>query len=107
MTQRDTDSSQKRVLNGMFSVLVDPGALADRAAFEAEALQWLDWVQASPPREGFDRVQIAGEPERAHKARRSAEGVPVDATTWQEILAAAGKLGVDPALVQATALGAA
>ena len=38
---------------------------------------------------------IAGEPERAHRARRTAEGVPVDATTWQEILAAATKLGVD------------
>jgi hypothetical protein len=31
----------------------------------------------------------------------------VDATTWQEILAAAGKLGADPAQVQATALGTA
>ena len=105
MTQRDADASQRRVLNGMFSVLVDPAALADRAGFEAEALAFIDWVRASPPREGFDNVLIAGEPERAHRARRTAEGVPVDATTWQEILAAAGKLGVDPAMVQSTALG--
>ena len=103
MTQRTDDASQKRVLNGMFSVLVDPAALADRAAFEAETLAFIDWVKASPPREGFDAVQIAGEPERAWRARRTAEGVPVDATTWQEILAAAGKLGVDPAAVQADA----
>ena len=103
MTQRNDDASQKRVLNGMFSVLVDPAALADRAAFEAETLAFIDWVKASPPREGFDAVQIAGEPERAWRARRTAEGVPVDATTWQEILAAAGKLGVDPAAVQADA----
>ena len=105
MTQRDADASQRRVLNGMFSVLVDPAALADRAGFEAEALAFIDWVRASPPREGFDGVLIAGEPERAHRARRSAEGVPVDATTWQEILDAARKLGVDAAAVQATALG--
>jgi len=103
MTQRNDDASQKRVLNGMFSVLVDPAALADRTAFEAETLAFIDWVKASPPREGFDAVQIAGEPERAWRARRTAEGVPVDATTWQEILAAAGKLGVDPAAVQADA----
>ena len=103
MTQRDNDSSQKRVLNGMFSMLVDPAALTDRAAFEAEAQAFIDWTKASPPREGYDEIRIAGEPERAYRAQRSAEGVPVDATTWQEILAAAGKLGVDPAAVQADA----
>jgi hydroxycarboxylate dehydrogenase B len=103
MTQRDNDGSQKRILNGMFSVLVDPAALGDRAAFEAEALAFIDWVKASPPRDGFDAVLIAGEPERAMRKQRSAEGVPVDATTWREILDAAGKLGVDGAAVDAAA----
>ena len=103
MTQRDDDASQRRVLNGMFSVLVDPAALTDRTAFEAEVQAFIDWVKASPPREGFDDIRIAGEPERAWRAQRTAEGVPVDATTWQEILGAAGKLGVDPAAVQADA----
>lgn len=103
MTQRDDDGSRRRVLNGMFSVLVDPAALGDRETFEHEALAFIDWVKASPPREGFDPVRVAGEPERASRARRSAEGVPVDANTWQEILAAAGKLGVDAGAVQAAA----
>jgi len=103
MTQRDNDSSKKRILNGMLSVLIDPDRLGDRAAFEAEALAFIEWVKASPPREGFGAVQIAGEPERAMRAKRSAEGVPVDGTTWQEILDAAAKLGVAPASVQAAA----
>ena len=103
MTQRDHDSAKRRILNGMFSVLVDPAKLGDRRAFEHEALAFIDWVKASPPREGFDEVLIAGEPERAMRAKRSAEGVPVDATTWQEILAAAGKLGVDVAALNAAA----
>jgi len=103
MTQRNDDTSKKRVLNGMFSVLLDPAAMGDRAAFETEALAFLDWVKASPPREGFDPVQVAGEPERAMRARRSAEGVPVDGTTWQEILNAAASLGVDPDAVQRAA----
>jgi uncharacterized oxidoreductase len=103
MTQRDDATGQRRVLNGMFSVLVDPALLGDRAAFEAEALAFLDWVKASPPREGFAPVAVAGEPERASKARRLAEGVPVDAITWQEILTAAAQLGVDPAAVRAAA----
>ena len=103
MTQRDDDGTRRRVLNGMFSVLVDPAALGDRAAFEHEALAFIDWVKASPPREGFEPVRVAGEPERASRARRTLEGVPVDATTWQEILVAAGKLGVDAAQVQVAA----
>jgi uncharacterized oxidoreductase len=99
MTQRDDPSGKRRVLNGMLSVLIDPAALADRAAFEAEAIGFLDWARASPPREGFDAVLTAGEPERAVRAQRMAQGVPVDETTWNEILAAAGKLGVAPAAV--------
>lgn len=105
MTQSDADADKRRVLNGMFSVIVDPAALGERSAFEAEALKFLDWVQASPAREGFGPVQVAGDAERAQRARRSAEGVPVDATTWREILAAAQSLGVDPAAVDAAARG--
>jgi uncharacterized oxidoreductase len=99
MTQREDNSGKRRVLNGMLSVLIDPAALTDRAAFEAEAIGFLDWARASPPREGFDAVLTAGEPERATRAQRVAQGVPVDSTTWSEILAAAGKLGVAPAAV--------
>jgi uncharacterized oxidoreductase len=103
MTQRDGDASRKRVLNGMLSVLISPQAIADRPAFEAEALAFLEWAQASPPREGFGPVLIAGEPERAMRARRTAEGVPVDRATWAEILAAAAKLGAAPAAIDAAA----
>ena len=103
MTQRDDNATQRRVLNGMFSVLVNPAALAEPAAFEREALAFIDWAKASPPRDGHEPVCIAGEPERMSRARRTAEGVPVDATTWHEILAAAASLGVDATQVQAAA----
>jgi uncharacterized oxidoreductase len=82
-------------------VLIDPAALADRAAFERETIACIDWVKASPAREGFDSVRIAGEPERETRSQRTAHGVPVDAITWNEILDAAGKLGLDPAAVNA------
>ncbi len=105
LTPRDTESlhPQRRVLNGMFSVLIDPSALGARGTFEQQALAFLEWVQASPPREGFGAVQVAGDAERASKAQRTAHGVPVDGTTWQEILDAAAKLGVAPATVNAAA----
>ena len=103
MTQRTDDASQRRVLNGMFSVLLDPARLAEPKQFETEALAFIEWVKASPPRDGLAPVSIAGDPERAWRARRTAEGVPVDATTWQEILAAGTQLGVDAAKVNAAA----
>jgi uncharacterized oxidoreductase len=102
-TQRDDETGRKRVLNGMLSVLIDPAALGDRSAFEAEAEAFIAWAKASPPREDFPPVMTAGEPERAARTRRSAEGVPVDGTTWNEILDAARKLGVDPELVNRAA----
>ena len=89
------DGSKKRVLNGMLSVLVDPAALGDRAAFEREAEAFVASLHAVPPAPGTERVLVAGDPERAQRAKRSAEGVPVDAATWEQILRAASSLGVD------------
>jgi len=103
LTQHVPADARMRVLNGMFSVLIDPTALGGRGAFEQQALAFLDWVQASPAREGFGPVQVAGDAERAHRAHRTAEGVPVDSNTWQEILDAAASLGVEPAAVNAAA----
>ncbi len=96
-------TSQQRVLNGMLTVLIDPAALGDGDAFEREAQAFVESLLASPPREGFDAVRLAGDPERAFRAQRLAEGVPVDATSWQQILAAAARLGVDPAEVARSA----
>lgn len=103
MTAHEPADGRMRVLNGMFSVLMNPAALGDTAAFESEAQAFLQWVQQSPVREGFGPVQVAGDAERMARAQRTAQGVPVDGTTWQEILAAAASLGVDPAAVQADA----
>ncbi len=90
---------KQRVLNGMLTVLFDPQRLGDAAIYSAEMQAFLDWVVASPPLAGVDRVRVAGEPERESRERRQAQGIPVDATTWSELLAAAAKLGRDPAQV--------
>ena len=99
LTQHSANTGKKRILNGMLSVLIDPAALGDRAAFDRETKTFVEWVLASPPRDGVDQVRLAGDPERESRARRMAHGVPVDGTTWQQILAAAAQLGVDPLAV--------
>jgi uncharacterized oxidoreductase len=93
------EGTKRRVLNGMLSIVIDPQRLGTKETFERETREYLDWIRKSPPAPGFDRVRIAGEPERESRARRIQSGVPVDATTWQEILNAASKLGVDPVAI--------
>ena len=90
---------KQRVLNGMLTVLFDPQRLGESAVYSSEMQAFLDWVVASPPQAGTERVLVAGEPERQSRAERLAAGIPVDSTTWAELLAAAGRLGRDPALV--------
>jgi uncharacterized oxidoreductase len=89
------DGSKRRILNGMLTVLIDPRSLGEPDRFESEAGAFADWVVASPPREGFESVRLAGDPERETRALREREGIPVDAETWRQIREAAGRLGVD------------
>ena len=92
----EPSEGKRRVLNGMLTILLDPARLAHSPTFQREMQACLDWIKASPPQAGYERVQVAGDPERATRARRLTEGIPVDKTTWGEILATAKKLGVDP-----------
>ncbi len=90
-------SGERRVLNGMLTILFDPAKLSDGALFASEMKGFIDWVKASPPQAGFDRVRLAGEPEREMRAKRLMEGIPVDDTSWGDILKAAERLKVNPA----------
>ncbi|MGE5638806.1 MAG: malate/lactate/ureidoglycolate dehydrogenase [Clostridia bacterium] len=99
------DRSKKRVWNGMLTILIDPAALPHRSAFVDEAKAFLESLRQSPVAPGFDKLRIAGEPERETRARREREGIPVDDTTWRDIRAAAAKLKLDPAAVDRLADG--
>jgi len=82
------------VINGMLVVVIDPARLGTAEAFARYTQRFLAWVRGSPAGEGFDHVRIAGEPEREMRARRSIDGIPVDATTWNAIVKAAEKVGL-------------
>ena len=90
---RQADTA-RTVLNGMLAIVIDPGKLGTQASFEQEARAFVDWLQQSPPGQGFDGVQIAGEPERKARAAREREGIWIDDATWSEIVAAGAKVGV-------------
>ena len=99
------NKTQRRVLNGMLSILIDPARLGTQEKFMKDTKSFLAWLRSSRPAPGHDRVRIAGEPERETRAQRIREGVPVDAETWNEIRAAAVKLKLEPDQIDALARG--
>ena len=99
------NKTQRRVLNGMISIVIDPARLGTQQAFAKDAKSFLAWLRASRAAPGHDRVRIAGEPEREYRAKREREGVPVDEETWKEIRAAAAKLKLSPERIDALARG--
>ena len=78
----------------MLTVLIDPEKLGTQAGFAQEANAFVEWLRQSPAGEGFDHVQIAGEPERTARKARETEGIWLDDATWGEIVAAGAKVGV-------------
>lgn len=99
-TAQEPDKGQRRVLNGMLSILIDPAQLGTADGFARETDSFIAWLLQSPPAEGVDRVKIAGDPEREYRRQRGTHGIPVDTNTWEEILAAGEKLGLERAELQ-------
>ncbi|MCZ8258088.1 MAG: malate/lactate/ureidoglycolate dehydrogenase [Polaromonas sp.] len=86
--------SVRAVYNSMLTILIDPGKLGTQSAMETDALAFVDWLRKSPPADGVNAVQIAGEPERRARLQREHDGIEIDASTWEEIVGAAGKVGL-------------
>ena len=104
-TWHSEDKSKRRVWNGMLTIVIDPARLGTAEVFAQEAREFLASLRRSPVAPGFDKVRIAGEPERDYRARREREGIAVDDTTWKELLAAAAKVKLAPASVEQLAQG--
>jgi hypothetical protein len=99
-TEKGNVSRGRQVLNGMFSIIIDPKKLGTAENLAQELEEYVAWHAASPPAAGVSHVKIAGEPEREWKKQRLAEGIPVDEATWNEILVSADKTGLGRATLE-------
>jgi uncharacterized oxidoreductase len=88
------DKTPPTIINNMLTVIINPKMLGGADLFEREVDEFIAWVKSSRPQPGVEEVLTPGEPERARKAKRTAEGVPIDATTWRQILDAARRVGL-------------
>jgi uncharacterized oxidoreductase len=83
----------RRISNGMLSIYLEPGHFG-AADFVSEAMEYVDYVKSSRPAQGVQEVLVPGEPEFHTRARRLAEGVPLQVETWTNLCRTAAGLGV-------------
>ncbi len=87
-----------RITNNMLSIFIDPAQLPGAAGLEAQVAAAIEHVKASPPADPDLPVQVAGEPELAHRVQRRAEGIPIDPATWDQLIEAGKAVGANFAL---------
>ena len=85
------------IINSMLTIIIDPKKLVDENWMKAEIDALVDYVKSSRTAAGVDAVMVAGDPERKAMAKRNAEGIPVDETTWEQMLEAGEALGFSQA----------
>jgi uncharacterized oxidoreductase len=85
--------TRRTIINNMLTFIVDPRRLGTSERLAHEAMAFAQWVRASPPMDGVDHVRLAGDPEREWRRAR-AEAIPIDMTTWQQIVAAGEQVGL-------------
>lgn len=89
------------IINNMLGIVIDPNRLISAEKFAEELQATIDHVKASPPQDPAKPVMVAGDPERASRVKRGSEGIPLDETTWDLILAAGESLGQAREVTQA------
>ena len=83
------------IINSWLAFVLDPARFGDVSQFRAEVAAVIADVKASPAADPDSPVLVAGEKERITKAKRLAGGIPVDATTWGNLVNAAKSLGIN------------
>lgn len=78
---------------GLF-VLFDPNLFGGVEHFLQQTDGLTEYVRTCPRSEGCSAITLPGDPERASKTKRLAEGIPVPEGTWDSIVKIAGELNV-------------
>ena len=89
----ETCPESEAILNNMLSIIIDPGKLIDDDFYRSELDAAMKWVKASKPIDPAHPVLVPGEPEQIMKRKRESDGIPIDDTTWEEILGAGDLVG--------------
>jgi uncharacterized oxidoreductase len=80
--------------SGYIALAINISSFIDPADFKRETKILHDWVKSSPTMPGHNKVYVPGEIESEMRAKRMAEGMPIEEPTWNAIVAAGASVGV-------------
>ncbi|MEM8664782.1 MAG: Ldh family oxidoreductase [Pseudomonadota bacterium] len=92
LTGNGTNASDRVFGNGWLAIFLDPGRLDDTSGFATEVAAYVAKVRGARPAAGVDKVKIPGDVERATKAARLAEGIPLSSRLLDAIFGVAEEL---------------
>jgi uncharacterized oxidoreductase len=98
LTGTGATETGRRFANGMFSLYVDPARLDPSHFFAGDAARYIAWFAQAQTMPG-QTILTPGEPERASRAKRLVDGVPLPEEVWRSFAAAARSVGLEDARV--------
>lgn len=97
-------ANDERLLNGMYSLIIDCERLPAELGFAAEVHRFIDFVKSSRKAPGIDEILMPGEIEEQNRRHNLANGIEIDETTWQTLTDSAIDLGLADAEAQAVVM---
>ncbi|MBX3412874.1 MAG: malate/lactate/ureidoglycolate dehydrogenase [Pirellulales bacterium] len=94
-------TGERRVANGMLSIILDPAQLQPGDEFAAEVRRYIDFVKSSRTAVPGGEILLPGELEERTRAARLAHGIELDDNTWGQITGAARTVGLTPREIEA------
>ncbi|MBI5949067.1 MAG: Ldh family oxidoreductase [Chloroflexi bacterium] len=86
-------SDRQRLEQGFWFAAWRIDAFRDPAEFKADMRRLVDTIRATRPAAGRDAVLVAGDPEAIARADRTANGIPLDAETIEQLTALGAEAG--------------
>jgi uncharacterized oxidoreductase len=82
------------IQNNMLTIIINPKSLGDEDFFVKELGEITEYVKSAKPAQGVEKVLVPGDPERISIVKRGRDGIPLDDTTWGQLLEAAVSVGI-------------
>lgn len=80
------NTTKADVSNGHFIIAIDCEAFMSLETLKEEISDMTGWIKSSPPAAGFEEVLYPGELESRSRKERLTNGVPLDGTTYEELV---------------------
>lgn len=85
----------RKVRTSQMFLAIDIARFMPVGEFTARVDRLVSLMKTAPPAAGYDEVLVAGDPEWRTEAERRAGGIPLEDESWENLLRAAARVGVE------------